>query len=105
MPLPITNVHYLGTVHSPFSGQAADTEDGSNTSDTTLLFVHYGDATIWDYISPRVLDQLPDDAGDPEDLDPEGLAALLDIDGGMVMVVDTDRNGVNHYGFAPGEDK
>lgn len=48
-------------------------------------------------------DHLSDDAGTPEDLGPDELAALLDIDGGMVMVVDTDWNGLNYYGFAPVE--
>ncbi|OWY83853.1 hypothetical protein [Rhodococcus sp. BUPNP1] len=103
MPLPKIDIHYLGTVHSPFSGQVAETDDGSNTSDPTLLFVYYGDAGIWDHISTRVTDHLSDDAGTPEDLDPDELAALLDIDGGMVMVVDTDWNGLNYYGFAPVE--
>jgi len=42
MPLPAIDVHYLGTVYSPFSGQAADTEDGANTGDPTLLFIYYG---------------------------------------------------------------
>lgn len=41
--------------------------------------------------------------GDPEDLEPDKLFALLEIDGVMVMVVDTDWNGVNYYGFAPVE--
>ncbi|TWH52645.1 hypothetical protein L612_002000000560 [Rhodococcus rhodochrous J38] len=41
--------------------------------------------------------------GDPEDLEPDELFALLEIDGAMVMVVDTDWNGINYYGFAPVE--
>ncbi|MGW4018291.1 hypothetical protein ACWECW_18520 [Rhodococcus ruber] len=103
MALPTINVHYLGTVYSPFSGQATETDDGSNTADPTLLFIYYGDAAIWDYISPRVIEQVPGDSGDPEELGPDELAALLQIDGAMVMVVDTDWNGVNYYGFAPVE--
>ncbi|QXU56655.1 MULTISPECIES: hypothetical protein [Rhodococcus] len=46
---------------------------------------------------------MPTEAGDPEDLDPDELFALLEIDGAMVMVVDTDWNGINYYGFAPVE--
>jgi len=103
MALPTIGVHYLGTVYSPFSGQAADSDDGANTGDPTLLFVYYGGATVWGYISPRVTEQVPTEAGDPEDLDPDELFALLEIDGAMVMVVDTDWNGVNYYGFAPVE--
>lgn len=101
MPLPTINLHYLGTVYSPFSGQATHTDDGPNTDDPTLLFVYHGDATVWGYISPQVVELLPDEAGDPDNLEPHELAALLEIDGGVVMVVDTDWNGVNYYGFAP----
>ena len=105
MALPTIGVHYLGPVFSPFSGQAADSDDGANVGDPTLLFVFYCDAGCWDYINPRVTEHVPDETGDPEDLDPDELFALLEIDGAMVMVVDTDWNGVNYYGFAPGRDR
>ncbi|MFD5808200.1 hypothetical protein [Rhodococcus aetherivorans] len=98
MPLPEIKFNYIGTIHSPFSGEAAETEDGPNDGDQTLLFVYYGDATVWDYISPRLADQLPDNA---EDLEPDELVELIEIESGLVMVVDTDWNGVNYYGFAP----
>ncbi|EME66615.1 hypothetical protein G352_03996 [Rhodococcus ruber BKS 20-38] len=48
MPLPEIKFNYLGTIHSPFSGEAAETEDGPNDGHSTLLFVYYGDATVWD---------------------------------------------------------
>ena len=95
MPLPKIDIHYLGTVYSPFSGQVVETDDGSNTSDPTLLLVYYGDADIWDYVSPRVADRLPDPVGSPEDLYPDELVALLEIDGAIVMVVDAEWNGIN----------
>ncbi len=39
----------------------------------------------------------------PTDNYPTDLAEFLDIDGGFLVVVDTDWNGINCYGFAPGE--
>jgi hypothetical protein len=35
--------------------------------------------------------------------DPLDLAEGLQIDGGLVLIVDTDWSGVNYYGFAPTE--
>lgn len=101
MALPAIHVHHLDTVYSPFSGQPADTDEGPNTADPSLLFVYYGDASVWGHISRRVIEQAPNGEGDPEDFDPHELAAKLEFDGAMIMVVDTDWNGVNYYGFAP----
>jgi len=72
---------------------------------STVIPTVPGQAAIWDYISPRVAAQVPENVGDAEDLDPKELAALLGIDGGIVLVVDTDWNGVNYYGFAPVDDE
>lgn len=99
MPLPVTGLlSYDGNVHSPFSGLAAETDDGANSGDATLLFIYYGDASTWDHISPRVAEQLSTDA---EDFEPDELVDNLSFDGGFVMAVDTGWNGVNYYGFAP----
>ncbi|MYV31215.1 hypothetical protein [Rhodococcus sp. JT-3] len=98
MPLPVIEFSYLGTVYSPFSGQEAETESGPNEGDPTLLFTYYGAVADWAYISPLVVERLSED---PNDLEPKDLAERLDIKGGLIMVVDTDWNGINYYGFAP----
>jgi|SRR6185312_4917410 len=100
MPLPTIEFSYLGTVYSPFSGLPADSEDGPNEADSTLLFVYYGDAGEWAYISPRLANDLPEDADEVGAVD---LAETLQIEGGLLMVVDTDWNGINYYGFAPAD--
>jgi hypothetical protein len=38
MPLPTVEFAYEGTIHSPFSGLPADSEEGPNENDPTLLF-------------------------------------------------------------------
>jgi hypothetical protein len=40
-----------------------------------------------------------------DNLEPKGLAEGLEISGAVMMVVDTDWNGVNYYGFAPADDE
>jgi hypothetical protein len=47
-----------------------------------------------------LLDVLDDDVDETDALD---LAQGLQIDGGLVLIVDTDWSGVNYYGFAPTE--
>lgn len=98
MPVPTIEFSYLGTVHSPFSGLPADSEDGPNENDPTLLFSYYGGGGEYGFISPRLGNDL---AARAEDLEPIELAEALQIDGALVMVVDTDWNGINYYGFAP----
>ena len=90
-------IEYLHIVHSPFSGLPADGEDGPNENDRTLLFVNYGDAGMYAYISERVRALLPD----VEDTDPEELVAQLAIKNAVFFVVDTGWNGINTYAFAP----
>jgi hypothetical protein len=102
MPLPIIEFSYIGTVHSPFSGLPADSEDGPNETDPTLLFTYYGDASEYGFISPRLGNGLAERA---EDLEPIDLAEALQVEGGIVMVVDCEWNGVNYYGFAPADSK
>ena len=49
---------------------------------------------------------LPDELAELDvdlDLEPTERAEALRIDGGLIMVVDTDWNGVNYYGFAPAD--
>ena len=104
MPLPVIDFRYLETVHSPFSGLPSESEDGPNEEDPTLLFTYYGMVSMYGFINPRLAKALPDELAALDvdlDLDPAELAEALQIDGGLIMVVDTDWNGINYYGFAP----
>jgi hypothetical protein len=104
MPLPVIEFRYLETIHSPFSGLPSESEDGPNEEDPTLLFTYYGMASMYGFINPRLAKALPDELAALDvdlDLDPAELADGLHIDGGLTMVVDTDWNGINYYGFAP----
>lgn len=100
MPIPIVRVHYRDQIFSPYSGLPADNQDGPNKKDPTLLFVYNGDAGIYSYVSQRFNHSLNEDI---EYLDAEVLHAHTDIDGGLIMEVETDLNGINYYGFAPEE--
>jgi hypothetical protein len=96
MAVSLARTHHLGQVYSPFSGQPADGDDGPNEGDPTLLFVSYGGEFA--YVSDR-LKALVDVVA--ENVDMADLTDVLTIDGGLILEVDTDWNGVNHYGFAP----
>jgi len=100
MSLPTARIHCLEQVFSPFSGLPADGEGGPNEKDPTLLFVYYGNAGDYAYISNR-LQNLVD--GNVESIDIGMLHSALSIDGGLILEVDTDWNGVNFYGFAPAD--
>ena len=98
MPLPIIEFKYLGNVHSPFSGLPAESDDGPNEADPTLLFIYYGSISDYAFLGHRINNDLAEQV---EDLEPVDLAEALRIEGGLVFVVDTGWNGVNYYGFAP----
>ena len=99
MPLTRVRIQYEGPIHSPFSGEPVDPEEGVNEADPSLLFVHYGNGE-WSYVSDAVLDQLGADSmydlGDPKDV-----AERLDIPNGLLLEVDYGWNGINAYAFAP----
>ena len=46
---------YKGRIFSPFTGAPADTQDGPNEKDASLLFVYYGNAG-YGYVSKRLKD-------------------------------------------------
>lgn len=101
MSLATIEFRYLGQVHSPFSGLPAEVNDeGPNQADPTLLFVYYGMAGEWDYFSPRFPSELTRFV---DNLEPADVAESLEVDGAIMLIVDTDWNGVNYYGFAPGD--
>jgi hypothetical protein len=96
--LPIARVHHLGQIFSPFSGHPSDGENGPNVEDASLLFVFYGDASSFAFVSVRIQELIHADVASLEIKD---LANLLEIEGGLILEVDTDWNGINYYGFAP----
>jgi hypothetical protein len=99
MPMSTIEIGYLGQVFSPFSGQPTELNDeGPNQTDPTLLFVYYGMAGAWDYMSPRFPTEVTRFV---DNVEPAELAESLDVDGAVMFVVDTDWNGINYYGFAP----
>ena len=75
-------------------------DEGANQADPTLLFVYYGMVSEWDYVSPRFPSELTRLV---DDLEPNEVAESLKIDGAIMLVVKTDWNGVNYYGFAPAD--
>lgn len=101
MALPAIGFTYLGQVYSPLSGLPAEVDDdGANQSDPTLLFVYYGMAGEWDYVSPRFPDEVTRII---DNLAPDEVADNLEIDGAIMLVVNTDWGGVNYYAFAPAD--
>lgn len=97
MPIPIARVHCRDQIFSPYSGLPADGKDGPNKKDPTLLFVYHGDVGFYAYVSERLKYSLNEDI---QYLEPENLHASIDIDGGLILEVETD-SAVNYYGFAP----
>lgn len=100
MPIPMARIHTRGRIFSPFSGLPADSKNGPNRDDPTLLFVYYGESGIYAYISEELRSGLNEDI---EYLDVENLHAGIDLDSGLILEVETDVNGINYYGFAPVE--
>jgi hypothetical protein len=86
------------TIYSPFSGLAADIEGEINEKDPTLLFIYYGNTGDYAYVSERIKGLIQDDI---ESVDVETLPSMISIDGGFVLRIDADWNGVNYIGFAP----
>lgn len=99
MPVPVARVHSRDQIFSPFSGLPADGREGPNKKDPTLLFVYYGDVGFYAHVSERLKYALSEDI---EYLQPENLHASFDIDGALIMEVETD-SGLKYYGFAPKE--
>lgn len=103
MAAPVAEIHYLGTIHSPFSGLAAEdpgAEEPINRTDGTLLFVYYGNGGGYGYASARLKGSVGKDI---EGIDIEALPERIGIYGALVMKVDTGWNGATYYGFAPEE--
>ena len=100
MPVPLVRVHSRDQIYSPFSGQLAESNSVPNKKDPTLLFVYHGETGFYTYVSQRLMNSMNEDI---EYLDAEALHTHIDIEGGLILEVETDVRGVNYYGFAPAE--
>ena len=101
MSLPAVQFKYLDQIHSPFSGIPAGLDDeGVNHEDPTLLFVYCGDVSEWSYVSPRLPSEFTRFI---DNLEVDEVAESLDVDGAILLVVDTDWNGIDYYAFAPAD--
>lgn len=102
MAITKVSVKYVGqSVFSPFTGAVADGPDGPNENDPSLLFVHYGNAGLYAYISKTVIDHLHgEDTADIEGLTPDELIDQLSLPNAFALEVDTSRDGTKYYGFA-----
>ena len=98
MELPTIQTRTEGPIYSPFSGQLAETEDGPNEKDPTLLFVHHGNADLFGYVKPEILEQL---GAKMDELSLEEFSERFFRDGAFVIEVDAGWNGINSYGFVP----
>lgn len=86
------------TLYSPFSGDSALIGDEANSDDNTLLFIYYGAANTFAYISERLLKAI----GKSEDeIELEDLLDNARLDDTVVFEADDDWNGLNYFGFAP----
>ncbi|WP_417517887.1 hypothetical protein [Marinobacter sp.] len=86
------------TLYSPFSGDSALIGDEANSSDDTLLFIYYGNANAFAYVSDRLLRAI----GKSEDeLEIEDLLDDARLDDTVVFEADDEWNGLNYFGFAP----
>lgn len=101
MSLPTIEFRYLDQIHSPFSGIPAGLDDeGVSHEDPTLLFVYCGGVCEWAYVSPRLPSEVTRFI---DNLEINEVAESLEIDGGILLVVDTDWNGIDYYAFAPSD--
>ena len=99
MSIPSVRVSATGEIYSPFSGLAVDGETVDQGNDATVLFVYFGGAPVWGYVSHRVTALLG--GKDVEELAPQEVSAQLSLTGAFVLEVDSGWNGVNYYCFAP----
>jgi hypothetical protein len=94
----------LEEIYCPFSGQRVVDKDSGDISELpTLLFVHYGMAAMYAYVSSEFAAIVREAGAEVEDghpVDsPEELAAKLTLPNAFFLVHDNGWNGINVYGF------
>jgi hypothetical protein len=84
-------------LHSPFTGEQIETDEGLNEQARGLLFCYYGNAGMYAYIAKTFIDRIGLAPNDAEDMEPEDLAARATDPCAILFEVDTGWNGVNWY--------
>jgi len=103
MAIPVARVaSELDQVYCPFTGQSVHSEDGINSL-PSLLFVYYGNAGEYAYISDAVVSMLKtldiECTIDDIPLKPEDLAQALESESAFVLEIDAGWNGIDSYAF------
>jgi len=84
-------------IYSPYTDQIVVDKDGEiNEGEGSLLFVYYGMAGGYAYISEKLKELIDEDI---ENIDIEGLTSKITINEGTLLEVDCGWNGINYYGF------
>jgi hypothetical protein len=92
--MQLTHLKYEGVIYSPFTGKAADGEDGPNASDGSLKLVYYGSVNQVAYVSDDLKERFSN---------ADNLEDVIDLCGDEKLVgfkVDTGWDGVNLYVFS-----
>ena len=103
MAVPTVTIEaQVDQVYCPFTGKPVHGDDGVSPMDS-LLFVYYGDAAEYAYVSEALvllLEQAGTEASTDEiGLEPGEVAGKLDLKSCFVLNVDGGWNGVNSYCF------
>ena len=103
MPVSVAKiVGDLDQVFCPFTGRAVHSDHGVDAL-PTLLFVYYGNAGEYGYVSDALVRMLTDlnikCSSDDIPVTPEELAQKLNSDRAFILELDAGWNGVNSYGF------
>ena len=104
MPIPKVRIETTyERIFSPFTGQPVETDDGLGHEPSTL-FVYYGDAGEYAYVSPdlvRAFNQKGVEcAEDDLPFAPDEVAEKLDLPACFMREIDSGWNGVNYYCFS-----
>ena len=103
MPIFVARISAeLEQVYCPFTGKPIHGDDGVNAI-RSLLFVYYGDAGDYGYVSHALVTMLTgleiECGADDVPLSPEELAKKLNVDRAFILEIDAGWNGINSYGF------
>jgi hypothetical protein len=102
MPIPILKLSAeYDRLYHPFTGQALDGDRPEQPAG--VLFIYYGDAGHYAYLSPALLERLAEIGIECDahtcDINPQELAGKLDWPGAFILEIDASWNGINWYGL------
>ncbi len=100
MPIPVLKLKHEGsTVYFPLYGKAATSSNGPNVRDPDLLFVYFGMAGDWGYVSKSVREAVEAAGKKLDRLSPRAVCRLLDLPSAICLEVDTGWNGVDWFAW------